>query len=243
MSLRAILFDAGNTLLFLDYPRLATAVARATGVNLTADLLAEKGEEAAAMLERSDGTDRERASRFLETLFRLGGVPAEQNEIVRTTLLELHRVRHLWGRVDPTTGPALERLAGAGYRLGVVSNSDGRAEEALIALDLRRHFEFVVDSHLVGVEKPDPRIFGLALERMGMAPSEALYVGDLYEIDVVGARRAGLDVILLDPRGRQRHRDVRTAASIADVVAMVLSGHQAASQQAGPANQIGERRP
>jgi len=228
VSLRAILFDAGNTLLFLDHARLAPAMARATGVNLTAELLAEKGHEAAALLERADGTDRERASRFLETLFRLAGVPAEQSEVVRTTLLELHRERHLWGGTHPETAGALGRLSAAGYRLGVVSNGDGRAEEALIALDLRRHFELVVDSQLVGVEKPDPRIFAVALEAMGVAPSEALYVGDLYEIDVVGARRAGLDVILLDPRGRHRGRDVRTAATIAEVAELILGGDQGA---------------
>ena len=222
MSLRAILFDAGNTLLFLDYPRLAPAVARATGVELTAELLAEKGEAAAGLLERTDGTDKERASRFLQTLFRLAGVPAEQNEVVRETLRELHRVRHLWGGTHPQTDWALGRLRAAGYRLGVVSNSDGRAEEALVALNLRHHFELVVDSQLVGVEKPDPRIFAVALDRMGLAPSEALYVGDLYEVDVVGARRAGLDVILVDPRGRHRGRDVRTAPTIAGVAALLL---------------------
>ena len=222
MSLRAILFDAGNTLLYLDYPRLAPAVSSATGVALTAELLAEKGDEAAALLERTDGTDKERASRYLETLFRLAGVPAEQNELLRETLLQLHRERHLWGGTHPETRRALGQLRAAGYRLGVVSNSDGRAEEALVALGLRDHFELVVDSQLVGVEKPDPRIFAVALEQMGLAPSEALYVGDIYEVDVVGARRAGLEVILVDPRGRHRERDVRTAPTIAGVVELLL---------------------
>lgn len=224
MSLRAILFDAGNTLLFLDYPRLAPAVAQATGVPLTAELLAARGDEAARLLERADGTDRERASRYLETLFRLAGVPAESGEVVRETLLALHRERHLWGGMHPGTPAALARLRSAGYRLAVVSNSDGRAEEALASLGLREHFEFVIDSLVVGVEKPDPRIFTIALERMGLAPSEAVYVGDLYEVDAVGARRAGLEVVLVDPRGRHRGRDVRTVASIEEVARLILDG-------------------
>ena len=227
MSLRAVLFDAGNTLVFLDYARLAPAVGKATGVALTAEALAARADEAATALERPDGRDRERASLYLETLFSLAGVPAEAREIVRTTLLELHRERHLWGAMDPRTPEALSRLRAAGYRLAVVSNSDGRAEEALEAAGVLEQFEFVVDSQLVGIEKPDPAIFRLALRRMGLAPGEALYVGDLYEVDVVGARRAGLDVILLDPHGRHAGRDVRTARSVADAARMVLQDGKA----------------
>ena len=222
MSLRAILFDAGNTLLFLDYPRLARGVAAATGVPLTGAALSAGAAEAAVLMERGDTTDRERASRYLEQLFLLAGVPADQLQLVRDTLLALHRERHLWGGVDPATGAALDRLLAAGFRLAVVSNSDGRAEEGLIAAGLRERFELVVDSQLVGFEKPDPRIFEWALERMGLPPTEALYVGDLYEVDVVGARRAGMDVILLDPAGKHRGRNVRTAANVAEVAELVL---------------------
>lgn len=223
MSPRAVLFDAGNTLVALDYPRLAARVAEATGVPLTGELLASQAGEAALVMERQDGTDRERASRYLETLFRLSGVPLEQNEIVRTTLYALHREKHLWSGVDPRTAPALDRLLTAGYRLAVVSNSDGRAEEALAAAELLSRFEFVLDSQLVGFEKPDPRIFEAALARLALPAAEALYVGDLYEIDVVGARRAGLDVILLDPLGKHGGRDVRTAASVSAVADLLLS--------------------
>jgi FMN phosphatase YigB (HAD superfamily) len=57
---------------------------------------------------------------------------------------------------------------------------------------------------------------------MGLSPDEALYVGDLYEVDVVGARRAGMEAILLDDAGNHRGRDVRTAANVADVAEMLL---------------------
>lgn len=218
-----MLFDAGNTLLFLDYPRLAPAVARATAVPLTAESLARQARPAARALERADGTDRERASRYLETLFRLAGVPESRMPVLRDTLLALHLEKHLWGGVLPGTAEALERLRAAGVRLGVVSNSDGRAEEGLEAAGLRGYFEVVIDSQLVGFEKPDPRIFEAALRRMALSPEEVLYVGDLYEVDVVGARRARMDVVLLDPLGNHAGRDVPIAASLAEVVEMVLA--------------------
>lgn len=223
MSRKAVLFDAGNTLLFLDYPRLAPAVARATAVPLTAESLARQARPAARALERADGTDRERASRYLETLFRLAGVPESRMPVLRDTLLALHLEKHLWGGVLPGTAEALERLRAAGVRLGVVSNSDGRAEEGLEAAGLRGYFEVVIDSQLVGFEKPDPRIFEAALRRMALSPEEVLYVGDLYEVDVVGARRARMDVVLLDPLGNHAGRDVPIAASLAEVVEMVLA--------------------
>lgn len=223
MSRKAVLFDAGNTLLFLDYPRLAPAVARATGVPLTAESLALQARPAALSLERGDTTDRERASRYLETLFRLAGVPESQMSVVRETLLALHLEKHLWGGVLEGTIEALDRLRSAGYRLGVVSNSDGRAEEGLEAAGLRGYFEVVIDSQLVGFEKPDPRIFEAALRRMALTPDEAIYVGDIYEVDVVGARRARMEVVLLDPLGNHTGRDVPVATSLAEFVDLVLA--------------------
>ena len=104
------------------------------------------------------------------------------------------------------THEALARLRAAGIRLGIVSNSDGRVEQALEAAGLRDYFDVVVDSALVGVEKPDPAIFRAALDALGVAAGEALYVGDLYEVDVLGARRG---------RDRRRCCSCRQAASAA----------------------------
>ena len=86
-----------------------------------------------------------------------------------------------------------------GYRVGIVSNADGRVEALFEAVGLAAHVEFVIDSHTVGVAKPDPRIFRMGAERLGLPPEEILYVGDVYAMDVVGARAAGLRPLLLDP--------------------------------------------
>ena len=69
----------------------------------------------------------------------------------------------------------------------------------LTSAGLVGHLDVVIDSGVVGVEKPDARIFGLALGEARVSAEEALYVGDMYSVDVLGARRAGLDPILLDP--------------------------------------------
>jgi putative hydrolase of the HAD superfamily len=195
--LRAVLFDAGNTLLFLDYARMAEAVGRALDLPLTGPGLAEGERAAARSMERPRATDRERAAAYLEALFLAAGVPAGRLDEVRGMLSRLHGERHLWSGIADDTHDALARLRAAGVRLGVVSNSDGRVEEALEAAGLRGYFDVVVDSTLAGVEKPDPAIFRAALDALGVPPSEALYVGDLYEVDVIGANAAGIPAVLL----------------------------------------------
>ena len=192
-----MLFDAGNTLLFLDHDRMAAAVGAALGISLDPGRLAAGTGAATRAAEHARGADRDRARVYLEALFTGAGVPAARMEEVGECLQGLHRELHRWGRLAPGTREALDRLRAAGLRLGVVSNSDGRVEEALVAAGLRDRFDVVLDSALVGVEKPDPAIFRAALDALGVAPAEALYVGDLYEVDVVGARAAGMPAALL----------------------------------------------
>jgi HAD superfamily hydrolase (TIGR01509 family) len=222
--LRAVLFDAGNTLVFLDYARLAEGVGSILGLPLTGEGLSRHGAAAARAMERAAGTDQERAAAYLEALFLLGGVPQERLGEVRDCLRRMHRERHLWSSVAKQTAQALRRLRAAGLRLGVVSNSDGRVEQALEAAGLRDYFDVVLDSALLGVEKPDPRIFLAALDALGVAPEEALYVGDLYEVDIVGARAAGMAAVLLGTPEEGTDRNCRTTMSIEQLVNELLSG-------------------
>ena len=198
---RAVLFDAGNTLLFLDHPRMAAAVGAALGLPLTGPALAAGAGAATRAMEAPRVDDRARATAYLEALFLEAGVPAERLPEVRACLAALHGDRHLWSGTAGDTHDTLARLRNAGLKLGVVSNSDGRVEEALEVAGLRPYFDVVMDSTLAGVEKPDPAIFVSALEALGVEPAAALYVGDLYEVDVLGARAAGMDAVLLLPAG------------------------------------------
>jgi putative hydrolase of the HAD superfamily len=92
----------------------------------------------------------------------------------------------------------LEALRLMGLKLVVVSNANGKLKVLFERLGLARRFDVMLDSAEEGIEKPDPRLFQLALERSQSRPEETVHVGDLYHVDVEGARNAGLGAILLD---------------------------------------------
>ncbi len=205
-SPRAILFDAGNTLIFIN-PSKVLPILRAAGAH------ADEGDfweaEFSARLdlartveEGANGTEAHMWKAYFTQLFRGCGVPEDRLESVGEEVRRLHEENHLWSWVSPDTGPALQELADRGFRLGVISNADGRVESLIRKAGIRDRFEFVMDSAVEGVEKPDPEIFLRGCRRMGVEPGAALYVGDLYPVDVLGARKAGMDALLLDPLGR-----------------------------------------
>lgn len=202
---QAILFDAGNTLVFAHRERLLDLY-RAEGVDsdedrLVAAELKARAELASSIRDGLRGTEPELWRQYFITLFQASGVPESLMGVVGKRLQEVHAKEHLWNWAEPGTAETLEALLQAGYRLGVISNADGRMEAVLTSAGLRPYLEFVVDSERVGFEKPDPRIFHEGLSRMEVEPHQALYVGDLYPVDVVGARGVGMDAVLLDPSG------------------------------------------
>ena len=132
-----------------------------------------------------------------------------------------HAEKNLWGNVRERTDETLDELRRRGYRLGVISNADGQVEAMLGAVGLRPHFELVIDSGVVGIDKPDPRIFQLAAGRLGIQPAEAVYVGDIYEIDVQGARAAGMHAVLIDPLGTRGDLDCDRIRAIHDLLDML----------------------
>ncbi len=222
----AILFDAGNTLVFLDRARLSR-IYREEGVEwdepgyLEAEFIAR--EQLTRRVEDGDtGTEPHIWREYFVTLFRGSGVPDDRLEAVGLRIREEHAHTHLWTQVLPGTHEVLEELARDGYRLGVISNADGRVEGVLQEVGLRELVEFVVDSEVVGVEKPDPRIFHEGARRLDLPPGECLYVGDLYPVDVVGARRAGMAAVLLDPSGRLE-RPVDRIPSVLELPAYLRS--------------------
>jgi HAD superfamily hydrolase (TIGR01509 family) len=130
----------------------------------------------------------------------------------------------LWTVLEPEAEAALVLARQAGLAAAVISNSNGTITAILEALGLGRHLDFVIDSSRVGVEKPDPRIFQIALERARLQPAQAAYVGDLYSIDVLGARAAGLHAVLMDPGHCWPPRDCPTVSTVLAAVELILDG-------------------
>ena len=128
----------------------------------------------------------------------------------------------LWNRPDPAASAALRQVKDAGLIAGVISNSNGSVRSILEETGLAPGLDFIIDSAVVGVEKPDPRIFRLALEQAEVPPEAAFYIGDIYSVDVLGARGAGLRAVLLDPRGYWGPRDCPLASGIEDAVRLCL---------------------
>jgi len=229
MKLTTVLFDAGNTLIFID-PGVVLPIFREHGARMDDDGLWEAEFRARTLLSQrvesgASGTEDQIWKDYFVNLFLGSGVPEDQLEVVGEKVMDVHKESHLWSYMDPATPGALEALRVAGYRLAVISNADGRVEALIEGAGIRDFFEFVMDSHLEGVEKPDPEIFLRATTRMGVEPGECLYVGDLYPVDVLGAQGAGMQAVLLDPMGRLDYPVDR----IPDVAALpeYLSRHSA----------------
>lgn len=149
--------------------------------------------------EGSKGTEPELWGQYFLRLFSGCGVPDEGLHAMGARVREAHHAEHLWTFSMPHTAEVMSRLREDGYRVAVISNADGRMEGALEAAGVREHVEFVIDSEVVGVEKPDPRIFEAGCRALDLPPGACVYVGDLYPVDYVGARGAGLEAVLLDP--------------------------------------------
>ena len=223
---RVVFLDAGGTLIHLDRGFLLDALA-AEGIYkdeaafLIADRAARehRSEALRAHGESIDDTTSWRiyAARLLEVLECTGGAAAK----VATKVREKHRAGTLWTHVEEGTTETLAQLKDMGYTVGVISNADGRVGDFLETAGLRQYLDFVVDSGAVGVEKPDRRIFEMALELASAKPAEAVHVGDVYEVDVQGARGAGIDPILLINDGSPAPDDVTVIRSFPELIGRI----------------------
>lgn len=188
------------------------------GVTVAARTLEQSIESAKADYEQylaAGGSHDQGWFEWMSALLRHAGAPSDEiNELV-TELRSNHDELNLWRRVRPTTVAALERLQKANIQLGVISNSEGSIAQLLETVGLAHFFETIVDSHVEGVDKPDRRIFDIALERLGARAATSLYVGDVHRVDVIGARNAGLRAILIDGYGH--HPQYNEAPKIADL--------------------------
>lgn len=190
----AILFDAGGTLILQDPVEMGRRLGSPIDPNLAHRAHYQAMSEYSDLRLAGDEADWDW---WLERYFTILEVADPHLAGER-----IERGYALWNHPLEGVAEAIVRLRDSGVRVAVVSNSDGSVRASLGRAGLLDHFEFVLDSHEVGSAKPDPAIFHAALERMGLKPSDAWYVGDSVFHDVQGARSAGLaEAVLVDPYG------------------------------------------
>jgi putative hydrolase of the HAD superfamily len=213
------LLDAGGVLLDLDYDRLAEML-KERGCRSSREDLSLFEARARVEIEnkvRNGGRTSDAWRGYFFTILEGAGLDRKEHDSLVDDLWALHHRQGLWVEPIPGARDAVRQLRDRGYRVGVVSNAEGRVEQDLKAAGYDGLFETVVDSHRVGVEKPDPAIFAIALERIGVEASTALFAGDVPAVDVTGARLAGIAPVLVDRHDLFRDVDAPRIRSLADL--------------------------
>ncbi len=212
-------FDVGGTLLRFDLDKLARAytnIAATRGITIdfgrVRAVIAQLEQELPTRVKGRDiSLEAHNGAAFWDEFygdgFRQLGLPNG----VASAALEI-RARFQRGEFEALHDdalPALNALRRRGVPMGIVSNFSPNCEEVLAHRGLRGYFSFFVVSGIVGVEKPDPRIFDLAVRAANQPRERIVYIGDSIYHDVQGAQRAGLAAILIDRD--EQHREFNGA--------------------------------
>jgi putative hydrolase of the HAD superfamily len=228
----AVCIDLGGVVYLPDHERMLAALAR---LGVAAEPAALDRAHYAGVAATTDFTSDHSVWHAYNLAYaRVHGVPDEHLDHARVILLEEFERGDVWTREIDGVRDALHALAALGVQLAVVSNADGTVEQQLRDEGIGQvgpgpgvPFAAVLDSRVVGLAKPDPAIFRLALDAMGVAPEHTLHIGDTPAADVEGARAAGIHPVLVDPF--DHHPDIACVRvrSLAELVTLLSSmrGH------------------
>jgi HAD superfamily hydrolase (TIGR01549 family) len=117
----------------------------------------------------------------------------------------------------------LQKLKQSGFRLAVISNRRNSFDEQLETLGINSYFEYSLAAGTIDAWKPDPMIFQYALDEMDVKPEHAVYVGDNYFADVIGAQNAGMQAILIDPINLFPEADCMVIERLPDIEAILAN--------------------
>ncbi|MDD5604917.1 MAG: HAD family hydrolase [Dehalococcoidales bacterium] len=206
--IKAIFFDLYNTLVTYDPPREETHInlLKKHGINLTKKAIspAIKAGDEYFYRENSQSLVKNRAPEeqkqfwydYEVAVLNQAGIEPEP-DLVNKVLQDLGQVKYKMAPFNDVL-PVLENLKLWKYKLGIISNIDRDINPMCKEMGFSPYLEIILTSHQTGLYKPSPEIFQLACQTVDVNLDQAIYVGDQYQIDVVGANRAGMTGILVD---------------------------------------------
>ena len=218
----AVSLDVGGVLVVPDHGTLAGALVRA-GIAHDVDRFGVGHYVAMAAMDRA-ASDPEVFTDYLAGFVAAVGVAESERVAAHDVLLEV-LLTPVWCQPVPGSRTAVRALADAGVRLAVTSNSDGTVADLL-----RRHewvqvgdgpgvaVEVITDSGIVGVGKPDPRVFQATIDGLDLPPERILHVGDGVLYDVEGGAAVGMQTVHMDPYSICESTDHRHARSLLDLL-------------------------
>ena len=228
MSLQTVFLDAGGVIIYPNWWRVSEALAK-HGVPVSPEALIHADPRARRKLDDmkviGGTTDATRGWLFFDLVLEHAGIGrSDATAAALTELHAYHTASNLWEYVPDDVVPALQALRAQGKKLVVVSNANGTLRAHMERLDLTKRFDVILDSADEGVEKPDPRFFEIALARSSATRETTIHVGDLYHVDVIGARNAGLRSVLLDEAGLYPDADCPRVSSFPAFVELICIG-------------------
>ena len=209
--IKAVSFDFYNTLVRFWPPLEEIQQAACHELGLTvqeeditrgyavADVLFNRENEDRPLSKRSDKERLEFFGRYEQLILETSGIPVSMDLAQRVWKMAIAVPKSFVPFGD--TVPALDNLRESGYKVGIITNLRRDLDELCQQVGLTPYLDFAVGSQEVGIEKPHPRIFKAALDRVNAAPEECLHVGDQVRSDVFGAQSVGMKAVLIDRSG------------------------------------------
>jgi putative hydrolase of the HAD superfamily len=224
----AVLLDVGGVFHLPQPARIVDAMARA-GVEVDPASLTRAHYAGVVALTNFREGDRNIWLAYIRAYATVLGATEDNLEAVYEVLLSEFTTGGVWTQVIPGSREALREIAATGVKLAIVSNADGTVEQQLrddavcqVGPGDGVEVGAVLDSSVVGLAKPDPAIFHLALERLGgVAPEHTIHVGDTPAADAAGAQAAGITPVLLDPYDDHTELDLVRVHELSEVADLV----------------------
>jgi HAD superfamily hydrolase (TIGR01549 family) len=219
-KLRFIFFDVGNTLLFPNRDRILAPLPADKHPTLEGWQALERRTK----IEFDQGMTGGKVDHgfwwtFHTHLLKRAGISDDR---LRDQLIANTQQAANWDQILPGTRDVLDRIRQC-FQIAVISNADGKIDAVLRRCGIADCFASITDSGILAVEKPHPAIFAEALRTMKAESAESLYVGDIYSVDYVGARNAGMQAVLFDVAGTYRDQEFPRVESLARLEAWLVN--------------------